>query len=74
MTAPCTCCACTAGAMRGTARRYLRTLGKENHPDAKRDPVSALGQVAVDLQTALTLQLAGASVHRADPPDTPQEV
>jgi hypothetical protein len=40
----------------GLARRYLERLGKMGHPDAGRDPVGALGQVAVDLQQALTLK------------------
>ena len=31
-----------------TALQYLRRLGKTNHPSAAEDPVSALGQVAVD--------------------------
>ena len=34
------------------ARRYLAQLGKADHPCAARDPVGALGQVAVDLAQA----------------------
>lgn len=37
------------------ASRFLERLGKSGHPDAAKNPVSALGQVAVDLQQALNL-------------------
>lgn len=47
------------------ARHYLDVLGKLTHPDASPDPVSALGQVAVDL--AQIVRLGGASVHCSDP-------
>lgn len=55
---PC-CASCEKAEMQALARRYLARLGKSGHPDAERDPVGALGQVAVDLQQALNLRVLG---------------
>lgn len=49
------CDHCARARMTVTARIYLARLEKEDHPDAERDPVGALGQAAIDLLQALAL-------------------
>lgn len=45
-----------AFAMQTKATAYLKKT-RPDHPDAERDPVAALGQVAVDLKQALNLTI-----------------